>query len=86
MNVSSNNMRGFSQYSFLNKLFSQKNGNKAGTSNQTWANVSGVKYKHSNLYYDENGIPWMSKEQADRCQGMLLIQASYTSLTERLVG
>ena len=27
----------------------------------------GVKHKHSNLYYDENGIPWMSKEQADRC-------------------
>ena len=26
-----------------------------------------VKHKHSNLYYDENGIPWMSKEQADRC-------------------
>ncbi len=27
MNISSNNLRGFSQYSLLNKLFSQKNGN-----------------------------------------------------------
>lgn len=68
MNISSNNMRGFSQYSLLNKLFSQKNGNKAGASKQTDGNtIGGVKHKHSNLYYDENGIPWMSKEQADRC-------------------
>ena len=68
MNISSNNMRGFSQYSLLNKLFSQKNGNKTSTSNQMGAAISGgVKHKHSNLYYDENGIPWMSKEQADRC-------------------
>lgn len=68
MNISSNNMRGFSQYSLLNKLFSQKNGNKAGASKQTGGNtIGGVKYRHSNLYYDENGIPWMSKEQADRC-------------------
>ena len=66
MNISSNNMRGFSQYSLLNKLFSQKNGNKTGISNQMGAAVSGgVKHKHSNLYYDENGIPWMSKEQAE---------------------
>lgn len=28
MNISSNNMRGLSQYSLLNKLFSQKNGKK----------------------------------------------------------
>ncbi len=68
MNISSNNMKGFSQYSLLNKLFSQKNGNKAGISGQTGANtIGGVKHKHSNMYYDENGIPWMSKEQADRC-------------------
>ena len=68
MNISSNNVRGFSQYSLLNKLFSQKNGNKTSTSNQMGAAISGgVKHKHSNLYYDENGIPWMSKEQADRC-------------------
>ncbi len=26
MNISSNNMKGFLQYSLLNKLFSQKNG------------------------------------------------------------
>lgn len=68
MNISSNNMRGLSQYSLLNKLFSQKNGNKTSTSNQMGAVISrGVKYKHSNMYYDENGIPWKSKEQADRC-------------------
>ena len=68
MNISSNNLRGFSQYSLLNKLFSQKNGNKTSTSNQMGAAISGgVKHKHSNLYYDENGIPWMSKEQEDRC-------------------
>ncbi len=68
MNINSNNMRGFSQYSLLNKLFSQKNGNKAGASKQIDGNtIGGVKHKHSNLYYDENGIPWMSKEQADRC-------------------
>ena len=70
MNISSNNLRGFSQYSLLNKLFSQKNGNKTSTSNQMGAAISGgVKHKHSNLYYDENGIPWMSKEQADSTNG-----------------
>lgn len=68
MNISSNNMKGVLQYSLLNKLFSQKNRNKTSTSNQMGAVIGGgVKYKHSNLYYDENGIPWMSKEQADRC-------------------
>ena len=41
MNISSNNMRGFSQYSLLNKLFSQKNGNKTSTSNQMGAAISG---------------------------------------------
>ncbi len=34
MNVSSNNLRGFSQYSLLNKPFSQKNGNNSGVSKQ----------------------------------------------------
>ena len=68
MNINSNNMKWFSGYSLMNRLFSQKNGNKAGTSNQAGANISGgVKYKHSNLYYDENGVPWHSKEEADRC-------------------
>lgn len=68
MNISSNNMKGFLQYSLLNKLFSQKNGNQAGITSPTGANtIGGVKHKHSNMYYDENGIPWMSKEQADRC-------------------
>lgn len=40
MNISSNNMKGLSQYSLLNKLFSQRNRNKAGTSNQIGATVS----------------------------------------------
>ena len=68
MNINSNNMKWFSGYSLMNRLFSQKGGNKTGVSNQAGANVSGgVKYKHSNLYYDENGVPWHSKEEADRC-------------------
>ena len=68
MNISSNNMRGFSQYSLLNKLFSQKNGNKTSTSNQMGAAISGgVKYRHSNQYYNEDGVPFHSKEEADRC-------------------
>ena len=62
MNISSNSMNGLSQYSLLNKLLSQKNGNKTSTSNQKGAAIiGGVKHKHSNLYYDENGIPWISK-------------------------
>ncbi len=52
----------------MNKLFSQKNGNKADISNQAGANASrGVKYKHSYLYYNEDGVPFHSKEEADRC-------------------
>ena len=34
MNISSNNMKWFSGYSLMNRLFSQKNGNQAGVSNQ----------------------------------------------------
>lgn len=41
MNISSNNMKWFSGYSLMNRLFSQKNGNKAGVSNQAGANISG---------------------------------------------
>ncbi len=68
MNISSNNMKGLSQYSLLNKLFSQRNRNKTGTSNQIGAAVSGgVKYKHNNQYYNEDGVPFHSKEEADRC-------------------
>ena len=40
MNISSNNMKWLSGYSLVNRLFSQKNGNKAGISNQTGVNVS----------------------------------------------
>ena len=68
MNISSHNMKWFSGYFLMNKLFAQKNGNKAGIPNRTGTNISGgVKYKHSNLYYDENGVPWHSKEESDRC-------------------
>ena len=42
MNINSNNMRGFSQYSLLNKLFSQKNGNKTSTFNQMGSAISGA--------------------------------------------
>ncbi len=35
---------------------------------QVGANVSGgVKYKHSYLYYNEDGVPCFSKEHAERC-------------------
>lgn len=68
MNISSNNMKWFSGYSLMNKLFSQKNGNNAGVSKQVGANVSGgVKYKHSYLYYNDDGVPCFSKEHAERC-------------------
>ena len=68
MDIRMNNMNWFSGYSLMNRLFSQKNGNQAGILNPTGGQIcGGVKYKHSNMYYDENGIPWMSKEQADRC-------------------
>lgn len=63
MNINRNNM------SFLmNRLFSQMNRNKDGISSRANSNINaGVKYKHSYLYYDENGVPFHSKEEADRC-------------------
>ena len=68
MDIRMNNMKWFSGYSLMNRPFSQKNGNQAGIPNPTGGQIcGGVKYKHSNMYYDENGIPWKSKEQADRC-------------------
>ena len=68
MDIRMNNMNWFSGYSLMNRLFSQKNGNQAGIPNPMGGQIcGGVKYKHSNMYYDENGIPWKSKEQADRC-------------------
>lgn len=54
--------------SLMNRLFSQMNRNKVAIPNRTNSNVNeGVKYKHSYLYYDENGVPFHSKEEADRC-------------------
>lgn len=63
MNVNRNNMS-----SLMNRIFSQMNRNKANISSRVNSNViGGVKYKHSYLYYDENGVPFHSKEEADRC-------------------
>lgn len=63
MNISGNNMN-----SLRNVLFSQMGGNKVNISSRVNPNVNGgVKYKHSYLYYDENGVPFHSKEEADRC-------------------
>ncbi len=63
MNISGNNMS-----SLMNGLFLQVSRNKVGISSWVNPNVNGgVKYKHSYLYYDENGVPFHSKEEADRC-------------------
>ncbi len=40
MNISSNNMKWFSGYSRMNRLFLQKNGNQAGVSNPIGADIS----------------------------------------------
>ncbi len=63
MNINRNNM------SFLtNRLFSQMYRNRADISSRINSNVNGeVKYKHSYLYYDENDVPFHSREEADRC-------------------
>ncbi len=63
MNINKNNMS-----SLVNRLFSQMNRNTMDIPSRTNSNVNGgVKYKHSYLYYDENGVPFHSKEEADRC-------------------
>ena len=68
MNINGNNMKWLSQNSLINKLFSQTSGSKAGIPKPTGINFSGnVKYRNSNMYYDENGIPWRSNEEAERC-------------------
>ncbi|MDE5830139.1 MAG: DUF3879 family protein [Clostridia bacterium] len=68
MNISSNNMKWLSQNSLTKKLFSQTSGKTTDVPKQVGSNSSGgVKYRHSNMYYDENGIPWRSKEEAERC-------------------
>jgi len=65
MNINSNNMRWLSVGSLMNKLFSQSSKNELGK--VEISATGGVKYRHSNLYYDQNGVPWHSKEEADRC-------------------
>lgn len=65
MNINSNNMRWLSVGSLMNKLFSQSSKNELGK--VEISATGGVKCRHSNLYYDQNGVPWHSKEEADRC-------------------
>ncbi len=64
MNININNTSLRSKSSSWNKPFS--NGSETGQTN-TPAVSSGVKYKHNNYYYNEDGVPFASKEQADRC-------------------
>ena len=67
MNININNMKWISQNSLMNKLLSQTSGRTADVPKQVKNFSGGVKYRHSNMYYDENGIPWRSKEEAERC-------------------
>lgn len=68
MNINSDNMKCFLQNSLISNLISKTSGSKPNVSKQAEINFSGgVKYRHSNMYYDENGIPWRSKEEAERC-------------------
>lgn len=67
MNVSSNNTKWISQNSLIYKLFSQIDSKSAAVPKQVNNFRGGLKYKHSNMYYDGNGIPWRSKEEAERC-------------------
>lgn len=65
MNININNMNYFSQSSLLSKLFSKGN----GASGQTGVTVGncGVQHRNNSYYYNEDGVPFFSKEQADRC-------------------
>lgn len=65
INININNMNLFSQSALLRKLFSRGN----GASGQTGvpAGSYGVQHRNSSYYYNEDGVPFFSKEQADRC-------------------
>ena len=67
MNINFTNSKLFSQYSLLNKLFSKGNSASSILSNQASVSAGGVKHRNSSMYYDENGVPWRSKEEAERC-------------------
>ena len=62
MNINFTNSRLFSQYHLMSQLF----GGKGKTADMAGA-ASVPKYRSSSLYYDENGIAWHSKEEAERC-------------------
>lgn len=64
MNIKMDNTNLFSINSLWNKRLSQGN----GTSGKTDTTIKGgVQYRHSCYYYNEEGVPFSSKEQADRC-------------------
>lgn len=65
MNVNINNTKLFSQSLSGNKFFSQEN----AVYKQTGVAIvdSGCRYRNNNYYYNKDGVPFLSKEQADRC-------------------
>lgn len=65
MNVNINNKNLFSQSLLINKFFFQKNSSHKQTGITTVD--SGCQYRNNNYYYNKDGVPFLSKEQADRC-------------------
>lgn len=57
MNININNTNSFLQSSLFRKLFSHGKGSVN----------SGCQYRNSNYYYNKDGVPFFSKEQANRC-------------------
>lgn len=65
MNVNINNKNLFSQSLLINKFFFQKNFSHKQTGITTVD--SGCQYRNNNYYYNKDGVPFLSKDQADRC-------------------
>ena len=65
MNVNINNKNLFSQSLLINKFFFQKNSSHKQTGITTVD--SGCQYRNNNYYYNKDGVPFLSKDQADRC-------------------
>ena len=65
MNVNINNKNLFSQSLLINKFLFQKNSSHKQTGITTVD--SGCQYRNNNYYYNKDGVPFLSKEQADRC-------------------
>ena len=65
MNVNINNKNLFSQSLLINKFFFQKNSSHKQTGITTVD--SGCQYRNNNYCYNKDGVPFLSKEQADRC-------------------